>query len=267
MKSIQAVAAAAKSFRALHVPGKPLLLANVYDTTSARIISSLPGCKALATASYAVALANGVKDEELSLDTQLAAVRDIAAVAHQTGKFLTVDYQDGYGDRLEEGITKLIELGVVGINLEDSYQQTGAMMEEAAAVDRVRRAAAAATTAGVQDFVINARSDTYLRGGTLDEAIRRGKLYLEAGATTIYIIGGGGPSGKVSEDVKKMAAGLDGMVNIGMRIPKAGAEAEALTSEQLAELGISRISVGPQIYQAMAEATKAAAQKVFGTAG
>jgi 2-methylisocitrate lyase-like PEP mutase family enzyme len=256
----------AKSFKALHAPGKPLVLANVYDVTSARLVAALPGCKALATASWAVAKVAGTDDEKLGMQAQLALVRDIAAVAREAGKPLTVDFQAGYGDRLEEGIAALVDLGVVGINLEDADQATAKVMETDAAVDRVRRALAAAAKAGVPDFVVNARSDTWLRGGTLDESIRRGRLYLDAGATTIYVIGGGSPAGNTADEVRRMVEGLDGKVNIGLRLPKPGAEAVPLSSADLAGLGVARISVGPQIYLAAAEAIKTAAQKVFSEA-
>src|ERR1700712_1066977 len=102
--AVPATNAEAQSFKALHVPGQPLLLANVHDAASARVVAALPGCKALATASYSVALANGTNDADLDLDTYLGVVRDIAAVARSTGKPLTVDLQDGYGDRLEEAV-------------------------------------------------------------------------------------------------------------------------------------------------------------------
>jgi 2-methylisocitrate lyase-like PEP mutase family enzyme len=252
----------AQSFKALHVPGQPLILVNVHDAVSARVIASLPECKALATASFSVALANNTNDASLDLKTQIIAVKDIAAVAHEAGKPLTVDLQDGYGNQLEEAVKELIEIGVVGINIEDSDQKSNAIIDESIATQRIKRALAAATEVGVPDFVVNARSDTFLRGGTLDEAIRRGKLYLEAGATTIYVLGGG-PNGLSKEQVKKAVGGLEGKVNIGLRVPKG--DAQTLSSSQLAELGIARISIGPQLYLAVVEAIKKTANTVFGS--
>jgi len=105
---MKATNAEAQSFKTLHVPGNPVLLANVYDVTSARIVAALPACKALATASYAVALANGTEDAKLTLETQLATVEAIAAIAREHNKPLTVDLQDAYGDRLEEAVTKIV---------------------------------------------------------------------------------------------------------------------------------------------------------------
>jgi len=196
------------------------------------------------------------------LETQLAAFEKIVEVANEAGKPLTVDLQDGYGDHLEGAINKLVSLGVVGINLEDSQQVDEQVIDEQVAVSRIKTALKAAADAGVPDFVVNARADTWLRGGALDESIRRGKLYLEAGATSIYILGGG-PDGVDTDAVKKMVDGLGGRVNIGLRLPKDGS-GKALTSKQLAELGVSRISIGPQLYFATVEAMKRTAKTVFG---
>jgi len=263
--AINATNAEAQSFKALHVPGKPLFLANVYDIPSAKAVASLANCKALATASFAVALANGTDDANLTLETQLATVKSIAKIARDAGKPLSVDLQNGYGERLEEGVKAMIALGVVGINLEDSDDKTQAVMADDIAVDRIKRALAAAKEAGVPDFVINARSDSWLRGGTLDEAIRKGKLYLEAGATTVFILGGG-PNGASKEHVKEMVDELDGRVNIGMRLAiTPGVASTALTSDDLASLGIARVSVGPQMLLAAVEAIKKAAATVLGS--
>jgi 2-methylisocitrate lyase-like PEP mutase family enzyme len=253
----------AQSFKSLHIPGQPLILVNVHDAFSARIVASLPECKALATASFSIALANNTVDADLDLKTQIKAVQEIAAVAHQANKPLSVDFQAGYGEELEEGVQKLIALGVVGINLEDADPKTEVVFEEAVAVSRIKRALAVAAKAGVPDFVVNARSDTLLRGGTLEEAIRRGRLYLDAGATSIYILGGGSPN-DARNNVKKMVEGLDGKVNVALRLPKEGGPA-TLSSKDIADLGAARISIGPQLYAPTVEAIKNTAGKVFGT--
>jgi 2-methylisocitrate lyase-like PEP mutase family enzyme len=260
--SAHATNAEAQSFKALHIPGQPLLLANVHDAASARVVASLPGCKALATASFSIALVNGTDDANLDLKTYLNAVSEISAVSRSAGRPLTVDLQDGYGEQLEEAVRSMIALGAVGINLEDSGQKTNAMVDEAEAVQRIKRSLAVASAVGVPDFVVNARSDTFLRGGPLEEAIRRGKLYLDAGATSVYILGGG-PSGVSREEVEKMVEGLQGKVNIGLRLPKDEDEVKSLSSKDLAELGVSRVSVGPQLYLAAMQAIKTAATTVF----
>src|ERR1700712_770373 len=110
----------AQVLKSLHQrPNKPLVLANVYDILSAKTVASMPGCEVLATASYAVAQSAGVTDDAMTLETNLAAVKNTAVVAREANKPLTVDLQDAYGSQLEEAIGKLLDLGVVGINIED----------------------------------------------------------------------------------------------------------------------------------------------------
>ena len=261
---MKATNTSAKSFKALHVPGNPLLLVNVHDVASARLIAALPQCTALATGSLSVALANGTEDAKLTLETQLEAAARIAAVAREhANKPLTVDLQDGYGSRLEEAVAGVIGLGAVGINLEDSLPSTGEVVTDAdEAADRIRRAAAAATAAGVEDFVINARADSFFRDGDLDEAIRRSKLYLAAGATTAFIIGHQARECTRAE-VQRMVAELDGRVNVILRLPLPDRPTPTLTTRDLAELGVSRVSIGPQLYYAAIAGMQSAANLVF----
>jgi len=253
----------ATAFKRLHTPGNPLWLANVHNEEAARIVAAKPRSKALATASFSIALANQTEDSKLSLETQLAAIAPIAAVAREYKKHLTVDLQDGYGDRLGEAVGKIIELGAVGINIEDSDQATGAMIPEVIAVERIRRVLAAATEAGVPDFVVNARSDIYLREGDLEAAIRRGKGYLDAGATVVYILGY--KAGPLSRgDVEKIVKALGGRVNLAMRLPRPGQKAPTLHREDLADLGVARVSIGPQLFHVPPEEVPAAVAYVLG---
>ncbi|KAJ4290024.1 hypothetical protein N0V88_006825 [Collariella sp. IMI 366227] len=101
-----ATGARAAHFKSLHVPGAPLLLANVYDAISARAVGSLPQCRALASASWALAKSIGIDDEQLTREQNLALLQPIAAVARQLGLPLTVDIQDGYGEELEEVVRR-----------------------------------------------------------------------------------------------------------------------------------------------------------------
>ncbi|KAK3357913.1 phosphoenolpyruvate phosphomutase-domain-containing protein, partial [Lasiosphaeria hispida] len=255
----------ATSFKSLHSPG-PILLPNVYDATSARLVAALPSTKALATASYALALAGGTTDAELTLDLHLSLLPPIGAVARGAGLPLTVDLQDGYGERLEEAIKGVLsqEIGAVGINLEDSTAG-GKLLDVDTAAERIKRALEIAKGEGVGDFVVNARSDAHFVGGTVDEAIERGKRYLEAGATTVYILA---PPGQLmgEGDVVKIVQELGGKVNLAPRWvkPDGGKIEGGLTSRDLVRLGVARISVGPSLYFAAAKALKDAAGFVFG---
>ena len=249
--------AVAKAFKALHKSGQPLVLTNVYDILSARAVASLPAAKALATASWAVAKANGLEDDDLDMETNLNTARGIAAVARETSKPLTVDFQDGYGEQLEAGIARLIALGVSGINLEDANKETDKLYAPAEAASRVKRALAAAAQAGVPDFVVNARCDVLVRGGTLEETIQRGKLYLDAGATTVFVWGGSS-RGVSREEVATLVREFDGRLNVSLKLTP-----EGLTVKQLAEIGVARISLGPAIMLRAMAAFKAEAEKVL----
>ncbi|KAF2451347.1 Phosphoenolpyruvate/pyruvate domain-containing protein [Karstenula rhodostoma CBS 690.94] len=236
----------ATTFKALHKPGDPLILANVWDAISARAVAALPETTALATASYAIASAAGIDDPALTLSLNLHGAASVAAVARAFDKPLTVDFQDGYGDALEEGVRKLLGLGVVGINLEDFSRERGALYGVDEAAERVKTVLRVAADAGVADFVVNARTDALLYQLSIDEAIARGKAYLEAGATTGFIWGGRERGGTTRGEVEQMARELGGRVNVSLvRVVSGG-----LTVGELREIGgvgVARISVGPQL--------------------
>ncbi|KAF2121532.1 PEP phosphonomutase-like protein [Lophiotrema nucula] len=236
----------AQTLKALHIPGEPIILTNVWDAITARTIAQLPETKALATASYAVAQAAGVEDQELDLETNLRAIRAIAKVAKEFGKPLTADFQDGFGERLEEGIREVIRAGVVGINLEDFGREVGEKGElysVEVAQDRIRRAMKIAEEEGVPDFVINARTDALVVGHDIQEAIKRGKAYLEAGASNVFIWGGRERGGTTGKEVEEASQALGGRLNVSMvRIMPGG-----LGLQDLKEIGVARISVGPQL--------------------
>lgn len=250
---------AAQTFRALHKPGKPVLLANVWDGITARTVASLPSCQALATASYAVAQAAGLDDDDMDMETNLHAVQIIAPIAKEFNKPLSVDFQDGYGDQLENGIASLIKLGVVGINLEDVDKDAGKIYSVGEAASRVQRAVKAANDNAVPDFVVNARCDALLHGGSLDDAIKRGKAYLEAGAANIFVWGGGKRGGISRDEVVELTEAFGGKLNVSVKtmVP------DGLTVKELAEIGVARCSIGPQLQLKAAEAVKQNAEKYF----
>lgn len=135
----------------------------------------MPQTEALATASYAIAQAAGLQDEALDFETNLAAVWGIAAVANQHSKLLTVDVQDGYGDKLEDNIKQLIELGVASVNIEDAELATGKLYPVSTAAQRIRSLLFGAADLGVPDFVVNARCDVLALGGESPKSARSGK--------------------------------------------------------------------------------------------
>lgn len=247
--------AKAQQLRSLHRPGKPLVLANVYDASIAEIVASNPSSEAIATASFAIAAVHGLEDDALDLETNLAVLRRVAPIAAKYNKPVTVDLQDGYGDRLEEAIESIIAAGASGCNLEDRDNETGKLYPFDEAVSRVKRAVAAATKAGVPNFALNARSDAVVVNSDIDDAIARGKAFLAAGANTVFVWGG--PNrGLARAEVEKISKALDGRLNVIKVLAPGG-----LSVQELADIGVARISVGPQLYRkAIATVQEAASE-------
>jgi 2-methylisocitrate lyase-like PEP mutase family enzyme len=123
------IADKAERLRALHVPGDPLLLVNAWDAASARTVAGLPGCQAVATASWSIAAAHGVPDgEALDRAAMIDAVRTIASSVDLP---VTADLERGYGDEprdVAETIAMAIDAGGVDEALERgrAYAEAGA---------------------------------------------------------------------------------------------------------------------------------------------
>lgn len=231
----------ARRLRTFHVPGQPLVLTNVWDGASANLAVAHPGTKALATASFAISAAAGVKDEELSLEDNLTGIRRIAAVATSKNLPLTADAQDGYGD-VSSCIAAIINAGAVGCNIEDVDKETGELRTLDDAVVRIKQAVEAARDAGVPDFCINARTDVLGHGGSIEDVVARGQRYQAAGALTVYVWGA--KKFELSRaQVKQLVEKLNGMVNVKMNL-----QPGYLNTAELADLGVARISVGPEMF-------------------
>ncbi|KAI9705226.1 MAG: hypothetical protein M1820_005373 [Bogoriella megaspora] len=248
----------AKAFKALHKPGSPIILTNVYDAPTARAVASLASAKAIATASLAVAKAAGFEDRHMPKDTNLAAVRVVTAAVKEFNKPVTIDFQDGYGNELEEAAAELIKAGAVGVNLEDCNKETKKMYDQEEAVARINKLLAVAKSQGVPDFVVNARCDALVQGGQLSEAVKRGQAYLAAGATTVFVWGGSVRGGISRDEVIELVKAFDGRLNVSLKLLDGW-----LTPKQLAELGVARISIGPQLQFAAMEKHKQDAEKIL----
>lgn len=219
--------------RSLHVPGLPLMLANVWDVASARTVAAVPGSMAIATASWSVAAAHGYDDgEHVPLDEVLELVRRIVAAVDLP---VTVDLEKGYGASLEDlgtTIRSLIATGAVGLNIEDSIDDDDGplrSLDDAAA--RVRTVRQVAEESGVP-LVINARTDALAAGMDVQEAIARGNAYLQAGADCIFLLGA---------DRDTLPAAIEGLLGPVSVLARAG----GMTVPELAGFGVARVSVGP----------------------
>lgn len=248
----------AQHFRSLHIPGDPLILANVYDAATAKAIIANPHAKAVATASYAIAATYGVEDDDMTLEQNIAAIGKIAAVIVPSGLPLTVDLQDGYDD-VAETVQAAIQLGAVGCNLEDVDYKVGKLRSLNDAVGRIKLAVEAARKAGVPQFAINARTDVLGYGGEVEDGFVRGKAYLEAGANTVFVWGGPKGRGVSSEEVKKLVEAFEGKLNVKLNVRPGFA-----TVRELRELGVARISVGPELFLKAMGAYREEASRLLG---
>jgi len=235
--SIATTTAKAEALRALHVAGTPLIVTNVWDAVTARVVSEAPGVKALASASHAVSFAHGVEDGEgLSVDQAINAARIIIAA---TDLPVSIDFEKGYGStaaEVEANVIRLIEeAGAAGINIEDSVGAPKApQFPIAEAAERVAAARVAAHKTGVP-LVINARVDTLAGGGEWDEAVARANAYIEAGADVIFFLGLG-----TEQQVADAIEQVNGKISV-----ISGPTSVPL--KRLAELGVSRVSFGPGV--------------------
>src|SRR5262245_19179143 len=178
------VAADAEKLRKLHVPGDPLLLANIWDPPSARVVESA-GMRAIATSSNALAPVNGYEDHgHLPADVAFSTLRRIADTVSLP---VTADLEDGYGVSAEEFVDRLADAGACGANLERSDHRAGGLVDADRHAQRIASVKAAARARGF-DPVINARVDVHMQKGRLEEGLRRARKYFDAGADCVFPI-------------------------------------------------------------------------------
>jgi 2-methylisocitrate lyase-like PEP mutase family enzyme len=226
------LAARARALLDLHRAPEILLLANVWDVASARVVAGTEGVRALATASHSIAATFGYEDgERIPLDLHLHMV---GRIVRAVGLPVSMDLEAGYGDP-RETTRRAIGLGVVGGNLEDGMRP---LDDAVAAVEAVL---AAGRDAGIE-FVLNARTDAFLRAAPgadradlLREAVRRGRAFLEAGAPVVFV-----PGVVDREEIAALVEGIGHRKVSLIAVPGATPPAR-----ELEELGVARLSTGP----------------------
>src|SRR3954453_3943793 len=222
----------ARTLLDLHRAPEILVLANVWDVVSARVVAATDGVRALATASHSIAATFGYEDgENIPLDLHLDMVARIAAAVDVP---VTMDFEAGYGDAGETA-RRIIEAGAVGGNLEDQMKP---LDEAVAAVEAVL---SAGRDAGI-DFVLNARTDAFVRAprdaarsALVHEAIRRGQAFLAAGAPVVFV-----PGAITADEIGALVEGLGRQKLSVISVP-----GRSLPVSELEALGVARVSTGP----------------------
>ncbi|OWY37208.1 carboxyvinyl-carboxyphosphonate phosphorylmutase [Xenophilus sp. AP218F] len=221
----------------LHRQAQPLLLCNIWDAASARLAEAL-GFSALGTSSAAMSSLLGHPDGEgMPFSSLLELARCIRA---STRLPLSVDIEAGYSRdpaQVAEHVTRLLELGVVAINLEDSLVVNGKRRlrdpdEFAAMIAEVRAHVS-------QPCFFNIRTDAFLLGmeGALDVCLGRAERYRHAGADGLFAPGVVDP-----EAIAALAVGASLPLNV-MCMPGLP------DFSVLAELGVKRISMGDFLFE------------------
>ena len=245
----------AKRFAQLHVKGAPLLLYNAWDAGSARSVLEA-GAKAIATSSWSVAAAQGYQDGEA---IPIELVEEIVGrIAASVDAPVTVDFEGGYSaddSEVADNISRLIDLGVIGINFEDRVVKGSGLYS----IDRqVRRLGAIRNTAEQKrvDLFVNARTDVFFEHGenvaeAVEEALERAKAYAAAGASGFFIPG-------LTEDalIEQLCEAVSLPVNVMVMDG-------APSNERLAKLGVARISYRPIPYVSAMRALQQEAKKVL----
>ncbi|WP_328504729.1 isocitrate lyase/phosphoenolpyruvate mutase family protein [Streptomyces sp. NBC_00457] len=240
--------------RELHHADEMLVLPNAWDAATAQIMAEA-GFPVVATTSAAIAEMLGYSDGEGAPWQEMFAAAGRIARAVEVP--VTMDAEAGYGLRPRELVDRLLEIGVVGCNLEDTDHLAGGLVDAGAHAERLSAFRAAADDAGVP-IVVNARVDAFLPGAgvaeeeRVAEAVRRGRRYLEAGADCVYPIGVGD-----ERDLATLVAELPGPINANTR-------PDVLDLAKLSALGVARVSYGPRFYrQALADLKAAVRQELL----
>ncbi|MEM7470190.1 MAG: isocitrate lyase/phosphoenolpyruvate mutase family protein [Pseudomonadota bacterium] len=242
------------SFRDLHRPGDPFILANAWDIGSAKMLEGL-GAAAIATSSAAYAFTRGLPDGgHTSRDENLAHAQELVAAVNVP---VSGDFEDGFGadpETCAETVRMSGEIGLAGICIEDTIGASSEVYEFELAVERMK-AASAAARALKDDFFFVARADGVMTGGyDMDEAIRRVRAFDAAGADGIYV-----PLPPSMEDLKRVVAATSKPVNV-----LAAGRFTKFSRTEFAQAGVARISLGSALARVTHRAIFDASEAMFG---
>lgn len=224
------------TFTSLHTQDTPLVICNVWDAKSTLVAEDL-GFLAVGTSSAAIASTLGYNDgEEMSFDELLFIVKRIVA---STSLPVTVDIEAGYSHDqyvITDHINKLADIGVAGINVEDSL-----VKGERALQDADKFASRLQHITSNTDIFINVRTDTFLLGieNALEITLHRTNLYERAGADGIFV-----PCITAPNDIQAVAQATSLPLNV-MCMP------DLPNFETLTGLGVKRVSMGNFLFDVM----------------
>jgi len=222
------------TFKKLHQQKNPLLIGNTWDVPSAKIAESI-GFQAIGTSSAAIAKMLGYEDGEEMTFSELRYI--VERIKANTQLPLSVDLESGYSRdpmQIAQYIEELANLGVVGINLEDSIvEEERKLLPANAFAETIATIRKILNKKGVAIF-LNVRTDTFILGvpNTLTATQERIRLYDQAGADGIFV-----PCITKKNDIKTIVETTDLPINV-MCMPNLP------DFQTLQNLGVQRISMG-----------------------
>ena len=233
-----------KEFKKLHKNNEILHIGNVWDIQSALMMEK-SGYKVLGTSSLAIANSLGYEDgEEMSFEELYEVCKKIISKVNIP---LSVDIEGGYSrysKEIVENIISLYEIGVLGVNIEDSVVENGErrILPKEEFSKLLKEIKSNLQNKNINIF-INARTDNFIMGldNPLEDTIQRIKLYELNGADGIFV-----PCIVDIEDIKKVVNSTTLPINI-MMMPNLD------DFETLTEVGVKRVSQGAFIYNDLME--------------
>ena len=244
-------------FHDLHQHQTPLILYNVWDSATAKVVCE-EGGKAVATGSWSVAAAHGYADgQNIPLDMVVQIVTQIVATVDVP---VSVDFECGYADRhgaLADNFQKIIDTGAAGINFEDQLIGQKGLRPPGEQARRLEVLANTASKSGVKMF-LNARTDLVLQEKDVSrhealskDIIERARIYAEAGASGFFVPG-------LSD--RTLITHLCENVPLPVNVMASAANMETTS---LRTSGASRISFGPHPFFRHMETFKQAAKEAI----
>ena len=250
--------AKAASFRVLHSGREILLLPNVWDVASARLIEE-SGFKAAATSSAGIAFSLGYPDGQSISREQMLAV--IARIAKAVRVPVTADVEAGYGKTPEDAgrtARAVVDAGAVGMNLEDAIGDSPSVLVELPLqLEKIRAVREMASRLRIP-LVLNARTDMYLLqigdpAERYDETVSRLSAFREAGADCVFA-----PGLRDAPTIGRLVADLKCPINI-----LAGPGSPSVP--ELSKLGVARVSLGSATMRATVGCLRRIAQELKAT--
>lgn len=243
---------ATQTFRGLHEQSGAFVIPNPWDIGSARILAGM-GFKALATTSGGMAYALGKPDGQVSREQ---ALNHCSEIVNATDLPVSADLESGFGDTPESVFQTISDAGAIGLaggSIEDYTGQPDAPIYDlGGAVERITAACEARKNL-TEDFVLTARCESLVWGGTsVDEVITRLQAYEKAGADVLFA-----PGLDDLNAIREVCAAVGKPVNVIMSKPGL-----AFGISELADAGVKRISIGSAFAQIAYGSLIAAAQEI-----